>query len=355
MDRHLDKDMPPATSYRGTFRRHRRLFYAPVVLGAIVAAVFVFSTGKTYKSTTSLWIDTAASAPSSISANGGPLSEPPSAAEQAVLSELLSTRAFTASIAKSVLPRRAVPTPAAAQASAAALLGSGQLVETPSGSQVLQLTYTGSSPTLAKSVLTAAVKQLRHYTATLTARHNQATAAFDAQQVKVTRRAMRVARNNLAIYQAQHPGVGQTNSSYASLVAAETNAVTQLSQAKNALSQISSTGNSDIWSVQVIDPANPGSSIPVRKRKIAEVILGGGLAGALLSFLAVVALTPAKKEVWEDELPTNGSFGHDPLHALRPRMNGMSTASATAGGQALLSLVDRRFRFRASSSPPEEP
>ena len=44
---------------------------------------------------------------------------------------------------------------------------------------------------------------------------------------------------------------------------------------------------------------------------MAEVILGGAIGGLLVSFLAVVALTPAKKEVWEDELPIGNQLGPD--------------------------------------------
>ena len=34
---------PPSTSYRETFRRHRKLFLVPVVLGALAGAFFVFT------------------------------------------------------------------------------------------------------------------------------------------------------------------------------------------------------------------------------------------------------------------------------------------------------------------------
>ena len=58
------------TSYRETFRRHRKLLCTPMVLGALAAALFLFGMGRTYTSTASLWVDTAAPLPSSIGAGG---------------------------------------------------------------------------------------------------------------------------------------------------------------------------------------------------------------------------------------------------------------------------------------------
>src|SRR5262249_1722796 len=144
--------------------------------------------------------------------------------------------------------------------------------------------------------------------------------------------------------------------------------VAQLAQANTALG----AGNADSWSIQVIDPPNEATAVPLRKRKIAEVILGGALGGLLVSFLAVVALTPAKKEVWEDELPIGGPFAPDgpPAGLCRTGSNGTgpkgtgsngvpaapgpSTPVATAAGRRRLSLGDRRFQSRTPSAPSEE-
>ena len=63
--------------------------------------------------------------------------------------------------------------------------------------------------------------------------------------------------------------------------------------------------------MRVIDPPSQASTTPLGKSKMVQVILGGALGGLLVSFLAVVALTPAKKEVWEDELPIGGPLFPD--------------------------------------------
>jgi hypothetical protein len=147
-----------------------------------------------------------------------------------------------------------------------------------------------------------------------------------------------------------------------SLVAAQDNAVTQLAKADTVLSQVASLSNADGWSIQVIDPPGQASTTALRKSKMAEVILGGALGGLLVSILAVVLLTPAKKEVWEDELPIGGPFVPDvpPADPFRAGSPGVPAAparpapAATAAAQPRLSLGDRRFRFRATSPPAEE-
>src|SRR3954447_4439071 len=100
MDQGLDKSNAPSTSYRETFRRHRKLFCIPPILGALVAVFFAFGMSKSYNATANLWVDTAPPAASSIGAGSAPLSEPPAAAEQALLSELLNTDSFNASVAE---------------------------------------------------------------------------------------------------------------------------------------------------------------------------------------------------------------------------------------------------------------
>ena len=80
---------PPSTSYRETYRRHRKLFFVPVILGALAAGFMAFTSGGSYQSTASLWIDTAPPLASSVGASlSPPLTEPPAAAEQGILNEL---------------------------------------------------------------------------------------------------------------------------------------------------------------------------------------------------------------------------------------------------------------------------
>jgi uncharacterized protein involved in exopolysaccharide biosynthesis len=362
MDQGRDKNEPPSASYRETFQRHRKLFCMPVVLGALAAAFFLFGMGTTYRSTANLWIDTMAPATSSLASDPGPLAEPPAAAEQGILNELLTTGSFTSLVAEHSLLVRSLGSADAARANAVTLLGSGQIVSTVTGNQVLQISYSASSLAMAKSVLGAVIAQLRDYTGRLTAEHARAAIAYDREQVNVAQAALATARRNVTAYQAQHPGVTPTDPNYVSLVGAENNAVTQLAQANTALSQVTGTGNANGWSLQVIDPPTSAGSAPVGKKKIAEVILGGALGGALVSFLAVIALTPKKKEKWEDELPIGKPFGPDvpsadSFRAGSPRVPtapARSNGVPAAVGRSRLSLGDRRFQFRSPSAHTDE-
>jgi|GEM_PF-3300893 len=354
-----DSSKSPSTSYRETFRRHRKLFCLPVVLGALAAAFVQFGTGKPYTSTASLWIDTPPPAPSSIAAGSG-TGNPPAAAEQGILSELLATKSFVTSVAESSLLGRSVSGPHPRQQDLAAL-GNGHVVQTVWGGQLLQLSYSAPSPAMAQSVLGAVITQLRNYTARLTTHHDLATVAYDRAQVKLAENLVATARSNVSAYQARHPGVSQTDPNYVALVSAENNAMTQLAQANTALGQVTQAGNPDAWSIQVLDPPSQGSATPTRKRTIVEVIFAGALGGAVVSFLAVMALTPARKEAWEDELPIGGPPApHAPSPGPFPDGSPGAPApgpgavpGAALLGQPRLSLGERRFQLRTTAAPPE--
>lgn len=349
MDKGRDKSTPPSASYRETFRRHRKLFCLPVILGALAAAFFVFAMGRTYKSTASLWIDTTPAAPSSLDSNSTPLAEPPSSAEQGILTELLTTSSFTSSVAEHSLLGRSLGSAAAIRANAEGQLGNGQVVQTVPGGQVLQITYSASSPAMAQSVLSALIGQLRNYTDRLTAQHAQAAVAADREQVKAAEKALATARSNIGAFKAGHPGVTPADPKYAALVAAENNAATQLTHANTALSQAPDPAN-DSWSIRVIDPPSQGIAATPRKSKIAEVILGGALGGLLVSFLAVVLLTPAKKEAWEDEIPIGGPFGPD-VPRPGPFGAGSSNGPTAPGRSTPVPTASRQF---ATPSAPDE-
>jgi uncharacterized protein involved in exopolysaccharide biosynthesis len=358
MDQGLDKTKPPSTSYRETFRRHRKLFCIPPILGALVAVFFAFGMSKPYKATANLWVDTAPPAASSISSP--PMLEPPAAAEQALLSELLNTDSFNASVADSSLLGKSLGAHSS-RTKAAAVLGTGKIASTAVGNQVLQISYTASSPAMATNVLAAVIAQLRNYTGRLNAQHNQAAVAYLSDQVKAGETALATARSRVNAYQAQHPGVSKANPTYAALVAAQKNAARQLAQGNTALGQQADPTNGN-WSMQAIDPPTNVGSAGMSKKKIVAVILGGALGGLLVSFLAVVAMTPAKKEVWEDELPIGGPFAPnvppaDPVRTGSPRVPVAPvrlTEMPTAVGQPRLSLGGRRVQFRTPSAPTED-
>jgi hypothetical protein len=226
----------------------------------------------------------------------------------------------------------------------------------------MQISYSASSSAMAENVLGAVIAQLRDYTGRLDAQHNQVTLAYDREQVNVAKAALATARGNVTAYQARHPGATHNDANYLSLAAAESNAAQQLSQANNALSEVTASGKTPGWEIQVVDPPSQATATTLRKSKMALTILGGALAGLLVSFLAVVALTPAKKEAWDDERSHEAPFvpdmlPADPFGPESPRVPAATAESNLAGagaGRRGPSLGDRRFKFRTSSAPTEE-
>lgn len=277
-----------------------------MVLGVLAAGLLVFQTGKSYTGTATIWVDTAPPVPSSASSNSTPLSSAPAAAEQGILTELLTTNAFAISVAQNSLLGQQLGGAAGIKANAAGALEQGQVVPTISGQQVLKISYTGPSPAIATSTVGAIASQLRQYNDGLTGQHDQAAVAYDKQQVQTASNALTAARNALNAYLLQHPKAGQTDPNFQALSSAESNADNRLGAADTALSQAIAARTSGGWTMQLIDHPTV-FTVATGKKKMLEEILGGLLGGALVSFLAVIALTPARKESWDDDLPTGSS------------------------------------------------
>jgi uncharacterized protein involved in exopolysaccharide biosynthesis len=331
-------DQSKSTSIRETFRRHRVLFSLPMVLGLLAAGFVLFHTTTTYRSTTNLWVDTAPPTASSVGANAVPLPTTPAAAEQSVLSELLNTRSFAVSVARESLLGKYLGSPAAIELHAPSLLTSSQVGSLAAGPQLLQISYTATSPAVASSTLGAIVKELQQDSAGLSTQHNQDAIAYYKSQVAVGTKAVATARGQVDAYLAQHPhSTSQSDPNLSALIAAVNAASTQLAQSNTALSQASGTRAGGGWLVQVVDSPSAAVANALGKKKMLEVLLGGIFGGALISFLGAMALTPAKKkEPWEDEFaadspapsyPARDSFAGGLMGESRARSRARSAAS----------------------------
>src|SRR5689334_6666921 len=127
-----------------------------MILGAVVAAFFALHHTKTYSSTASLWVDTTPPVPSSVGVSPtSAITAPPAAAEQGILTELLTTDAFAASVAKSSLLGKYLGSGASNRTNAAALVAPANIMSTVAGAQVLIIKYSGASPGVTESVLGA--------------------------------------------------------------------------------------------------------------------------------------------------------------------------------------------------------
>ena len=213
--------MKKSSAYRETFRRHRVLLSLPIVIATLIGAYMVISAPKAYMSTVSLWVDNPASSTSSIQDNNPSLT-PPSQQEQSVLSELLSTDTFDQQVASqsqlgSYLASNSsgggLPLIGGGGGSTvsriAAALSAKNVVTAVPGPQILQISFTGSTPAVAQSTLKAIVAVLQKETARYLAQHNQAALGFNESQVATAKEAVTTARNAESAYLAQHPGANQ--------------------------------------------------------------------------------------------------------------------------------------------------
>jgi uncharacterized protein involved in exopolysaccharide biosynthesis len=289
--------MRKSTSYRETFRQHRVLLSAPIVLAGLIAGLLVFTSRPSYVSTASLWVDNPPGQASSVgSAAATQPASSPASQEQQVVTELLATR-----LVKVAIGKRLGEDFTQIQAALTMLTTS-----TP-GPQVLQFSFTGATPAAATTTLSAAMTELQ-----------QASAQFIDQRA-------------------------DDAMSYANA---------QVQQAKQSQSPSG-------FSVRVIDPPTPPYTSGKGKKKQLEGLLGGLLADALISLLGTIALTRGKPDPWDDELAKGSTAAGDgtPLDhrsvgtdasdgelATSAHGNGLTD---TAGGGSAEGKVGTRHRLPA--------
>jgi len=354
-------------SYRETFRRHRLLLSLPMLLAVVVAAWSALGAQKSYESTASLWVDNPPPADSSLG-NANPAITPPAEQEQLVITELLKTRDFTLAVGR----RSTLASYLAAHSSQGfgplALLSglgggggldnrivsalSSHVTSTVAGPQVLQLSYRGATPAVATSTLGAIVIGLDQEGLRFAQQRNEGALAYYKAQVAAASQAVANARQQANAYVSQHGGVASSDPNLAALTQAEGVAGTQLTQATTNLTHAAGTLDTSggvHTAVHVIDPPTVPTGPVSGHMKAVLAVLGGLFAGALISFLGVIALTPGRPETWEDAL----------LGGLAPRGHRVGSpagdvidATITNGTSAF--SPDGRFRD-APDTPSREP
>lgn len=313
-------DTRKSVSYKRTFRRHRKLLSVPMVLGVLVAAYFIFASSPSYLASASLWVDTAPPNASSVGASTLQLTVTPATSEQSVLTELLSTQSFAVAVARGSQLGKYIQESGVTPFARAAMdaLENKQVTASVAGPQVLQISYKGPTPEVATTTVNAIVRQLQQASSGLSSQHDQAAVSYYQAQVQQATRALDTARNQVAAYLVNHPrSTSQSDPNLSALMAAETGASNQLTQATTSLNQASASRAGGGWMVQLIDAPKNALSQVMRKKKMLEILLGGLFGGALVSLLGTIALTPAREERWEDELTSpRAAASGDPLEDL---------------------------------------
>lgn len=368
--------------YAATFSRHRRLLLLPLLVTMLVAVWYVASAPKAYLSTASLWFDNPPPHPSSVG-NTNDITLPPAAQQQQVLTELLTTRSFRIEVGHrgplaSYLEQHSDTGwgPAALLGSLrgsgslddriVADLGPKQIETTVAGPQVLAVSLRGPSAEVAARTLGALVAQFKEETTSTLDSRGEAAVTYFRSQVRAASDALASARSDVASYRAGHPGASSDSDlTLHSLVQAEKAAAVQLVAATNSLNQASLTAAAPAVakaSFRVIDPAKVPTGPVSNHKKELLAIVAGLFVGALLSALAVIAMTRLEPVVagWRraseaapEEPEVSGDVAPEPVVAEveaepdpAPKKSASRTTSKTRSAPA---------RAKRSSTPARTP
>jgi uncharacterized protein involved in exopolysaccharide biosynthesis len=286
--------------YIETYREHRVLFLLPLLIGLIFAIWINLGSPAIYRSSTSLWSDTAGGSGNDVT--GAP---PPAAQEQTMLNELLRTQAFQRSVAQAgpladylkahpsegwgpgaiVKKLRGQPT---LDEQIATALSPKRVTSLVLGPHVLKVSYDGPTPQVSYETLRVLVKEYEKQRDEL---RDDALNSYRTSVAAATR-ALTDARTKVQTYMNEHPGVSESDPGMQSLRHAEQNALESLSASTQGLtdaanSALDSTGTT----LRTVDKPEVPMAAFGQHKKLLFGIVAGLFVGALVSFMAIYALT----------------------------------------------------------------
>jgi uncharacterized protein involved in exopolysaccharide biosynthesis len=316
--------------YARTFRRHRLLVIAPLVLALIVGLGYELKSPRHYTAQGTLWADAPVPDGTTVFSTNPP-SQSPASQGVSVLSELLGTDQFL----KALAPRS--PWAAYLHQHPEAIdtvFSSLQKNTTVSvvGPQVIGVTYQSSDPTttapMAKAIMNTYVAQLLSLQRT----RAQQQITYDNQALQTASSALNDAQKQLTAYLVAHPQaagatvdptVTQLSGNVATAQQAYGAAVGNLNASQQGLSSAS-----DSSQLHVIDtPA--AAFVQGRKKKLVYGGIGGLFAGGVISILLLSWLVSKETAPWdaedvEDELGLTVVGSVEELPSRRRQERGVS-------------------------------
>jgi uncharacterized protein involved in exopolysaccharide biosynthesis len=316
--------------YRETLRRqHWLLLGLPIIVSVLFAGWFAFGAAAKYRSTVSLWIDNGPTTGSSLYAMPAMAAAAalghydqatgPADAERLLLAQSLADPKFDLEVSHDSLLPGFIASGAGTGFSPLLLLkrnpGSPsyqatlsvatQVMSKTRGPQVLQLTYAGPTPAVARSVLVSLVQHLQH-PSTSRDTYSSQEPEFLQQARRDSARAVAGATASAAAYKRNWPSAtAQTDPNYAALLGSVKTAKTALATATAASASVhSGSGTGTNASIRVVDPPSLPSGPVVSPIQIALSLLGGLFAGLVISLLLVFVATPSRQQPWDGELST---------------------------------------------------
>ena len=299
--------------YSDTFFRHKIVVLAPLIICMIAGLGLAAKPHKTYASSMSLWADTQSPAASTIQtpSNNGTSS----ANMQQVLSELLGTQPFLATVAKNL------GLPADTNLGG---LRKGITVTAP-GPQLLTVTAKEADPQTAVAVVKGVSNAFVTTVGTLMGARQQADLADAKAELQAAQSNLDTIAAQAAAYQKANP-TGDQNAQFGEERDVAAAAVTT---AQNTYSQLEAAQQTSPGA-GLISPYGPASpAVTVASKKALIFAAGGGiLAGLLLSVAVLCVLVGADRSVRRQAdiedllaLPVIGSIDSIPKRRMLGRGN----------------------------------
>jgi hypothetical protein len=315
-------------AYRQTFRQHRTLLTAPVLIAAVIAGWSTFSPAPAYRSSAALWVDNGSSIPSSLanvitsasgtasasasalssasgsaqpSASGTAALAGPAALEAEVVSELVLTPGFQTAVA-----RGSLLLPSHESGSNDGGFNNFDVAAVATGPQVLKLSYTGPSPAVARSVLRSLIRQLGAAGSAFGEGIGKTASAFDRRQLAAANSVVAGNQGSLAAYARAHPNANARNDATLRALASEVrlaDARRASVQAASSRADLEAQSNGGNATIAMVDPPTlPRGPVTGLASKLMAIV-GGAFGGAVMSLLALIAFTPRAPIRWDDEVP----------------------------------------------------
>jgi uncharacterized protein involved in exopolysaccharide biosynthesis len=288
--------------YQRTFRRHKLIVIAPVVLALLVGLGFELMSPRQYQAQGALWADSPVPGNTTVFSTSPP-SQTPASQGASVLSELLTTNQFLAALG----PR----SPWAAYLRAHpqdvdkvfASLPKDTTVSVP-GPQVIGVTYQSSDPAtavpMARAIMDTFVAQL----VSLQKQRDQQQLTYDKQNLDTAQKALDYSQNQLTQYLSAHPQapgatVDPTVTQLSGNVATAQQAYGQAVANYNS-SQLGLSSAADSSQLHVIDKPDAANALG-RKKKIVYAGVGGLFVGVVISLLLLSWLVSRETAPWDAE------------------------------------------------------
>jgi capsular polysaccharide biosynthesis protein len=286
--------------YLRTFRRHKLLVVAPLVLALLIGLGYEFASPRHYLAQGTLWADTPVPQSSTVFSQSQ-ASQSPAAQESSILSELMSTDHFLADIGRrSPWAAYLRLHPGALNTVFASLRK--QTTVSVLGPQVISVAYQSSDAAttapMARAIMNAFVAELM----TLQRTRDEQQIAYDKQTEQTTLNALNSQQQQLSQYLAAHPQspgatvdptVTQLSGNVANAEQLYGTAVSNLNTA-----QLNLASAKDSSQLHVIDqPAN--AFVQGRKKAIAYAGIGALFAGGIISILLLSFLVSRDTSAWD--------------------------------------------------------